>query len=375
MKTVTPSGAGKVASLSASILLTCLALPLPAIACDNGQLACFYQDGKFAPFGVDFSTEASVAGLDVNISVSQTLSWQERGEHWNFQTKITGFVYGLYGSITDTSDFSTLPDNSYQMLNYSRKANLYGVIPLKKTSFYQQFQWRENGLGEVKSRYKDNWYEYDIEPGTLDQGLILLQLRADLLSQGPDIGTKTYIATSKKHIDDDFMFRFVKQADLQTPLGKVATVVYELLKGEHKQNSSAAASTRQLGAIENLVDTLISLRQEDSEIREAVDAQATENALNELLRVDTSNIVLIDEADARASQGKVLTVKGGDSSIVKQASEIEENNARVFIWFSRNHAYLPVKLLAVIDSKTWVRLMVSQVSIDGTAIAALRETN
>ena len=345
MRVGTWCGAGRSATFSAAAILSCWVAP--ALACENGQPACFYRDGQFTPFSVDFSTETSVAGLNVNLSVSQTLQWQESQEQWNFLTKISGFVYGLYGSIIDSSDFSVLPDSGFQTLKYSRKAHLYGVIPLKQTTFHQQFQWRGDGSADVKSRYKDKWYEYGIDPGTLDQGLILLQLRSDLLANGPDIGTITYIATSKKHVDDDFTFRYVKEAALETPLGKVNTVIYELLKGEHKQNSSAADSTRQLGDIEQLVDSLIALR------RSNADALATEQALNELLRVDTSAIVLIEEEDARASQGKVLPGRGRDSSIVKQASEIEENNARVFIWLSKNHAYLPVKLLAVIDSKTW----------------------
>lgn len=344
-----------------STVFTLVFSTMPAAACEKNGAECFYREGKFLPFTSYFSTQTSVAGLKVNLDISQQLKRQRRDDSWNSETKITGFVYGLYGSIIDSSDFIILPDNSYQTQNYSRSAHLYGVIPLTSTSFSQQIEWENNGQGEVRSRYKDKWYEYTIEPGTLDQGIILLQLRSDLLSQGPDIGTKVYTATSKKRIDDDFMFRFVKETELQTSLGNVETTVYELLKGEHKKNTNAAESSRDIGTIEQLVEQLVTLRQSDSGEQRDIDIQTAEEQLNSMLRVDTTAIVSIAEEDARASGIKALP---GNNNVVSRASEIEEGNARVFIWFSKAHAYLPVKLLAVIDSKTWTQLMISSVSLD-----------
>lgn len=363
-----PGYLSKLAHLSTATALFCFMVP--ASACEKNYVDCFYYDGKFLPFSINFSTETSVAGLAVNVGVSQQLQQQRRGDNWNFETKITGFVYGLYGSIIDSSDFSILPDSSYQTWDYAREAHLYGIIPLTSTSFRQKFEWGDDGTGQVKSHYKDKWYQYSIEPGTLDQGLILLQLRSDLIRSGPDIGTKVYTATSKKHIDDDFMFRFVTAADLQTPMGNVATVVYELLKGEHKKNLNAADSLRDLAEIEQLVEQLIVLRQTSSGKQRDIDIRTAEDQLNRLLRVDTATIVSIAEEDAKAS-GKSLPGKSDDSSIVSQASEIEEGNARVFIWFSNAHAYLPVKLLAVIDSKSWCRLLISDVSLDSEALSSL----
>ncbi len=363
-----PEYLSKLAHLATATALFCFMAP--ASACDTYPVDCFYFDGHFLPFTINFSTETSVAGLAVNVGVSQQLQQQRRDDTWSFETKITGFVYGLYGSIIDSSDFTILPDNSYQTRDYARKAHLYGIIPLRSTSFRQKFKWADDGVGEVESHYKDKWYEYNIEPGTLDQGLILLQLRSDLIHNGPDIGTKVYTATSKKHIDDDFMFRFVTEAELQTPMGNVATAVYELLKGEHKKNLHAADSTRDLGEIEQLVEQLITLRQTDPGKQRDIDIRTAEDQLNRLLRVDTTTIVSIAEEDAKAS-GKSLPGKIDDSSIVSQASEIEEGNARVFIWFSRAHAYLPVKLLAVIDSKTWTRMLISGVSLDSGELSSL----
>lgn len=140
----------KVDNISAAMALTCSVVP--ASAC-TGDQAGFCHEDYISPYLANFSSQASVAGLDVDVGVSQHLQRHRRGDGWNFETKITGFVYGLYGSITDSSDFSILPDNSYQTRHYSRKAQLYGVIPIEPTSFRQQFKWYEDGTAEVRSRY------------------------------------------------------------------------------------------------------------------------------------------------------------------------------------------------------------------------------
>ena len=347
-----------------------------AWSCDGEVTACIYSDGKFAPFEVKFTTETSAAGLNVNVNISQRLEASWFNEHWTFRTKITGFAYGLYGSIIDTSEFSILSDNSYQTQNFSRKAKVYGFIPIVQTSFKQDINWRSARAGHVNSRYKGERYRYTIEPGILDQALLPLQLRADLLRDGPDLGTKVYRATSKKHVDDDFMFRFVKEVELQTPLGTVPTVIYELLKGQHKDGRDSIAAGHDLKEIGELLDQLIALRQSGSGKQQEQQTQAVGEQLNALLNVDRSTIVSISEDDVK-SRG-VVSAAGEDDkgdedgkSIIDKASEIEEGNARVFFWLSKKHAYLPVKMLAVIDSNSWSKVMIKSVVLNDVEVPYL----
>jgi hypothetical protein len=282
-------------------------------------------------------------------------------------------VYGLYGSVIDTSEFSILPDNSYRTQNFSRKAKVYGVIPIIQTSFVQDFNWKSERVGHVRSRYKGDWYSYSIGSGILDQALLPLQLRSDLLREGPDLGTKIYKATSKKHVDDDFMVRFVKEVELRTPLGTVPTVIYELLKGQHKDGRNTIEAGHDINEIGVLLDRLIVLRRSTASDERERETEAIGDQLNALLHVDRSTIVSIseDEVKSRAIESPASQGDGDDASIIDKASEIEEGNARVFFWLSTKHAYLPVKMLAVIDSNSWSKVMIKSVVLDDVELPFL----
>ena len=342
-------------------------------ACEGSIAECIYSNGRFAPFEIEFSTETSAGGLNVNVDISQRLEKNLFDEHWEFRTKITGFVYGLYGSVTDTSEFTIRPDNSYRMLKFSRKAKIYGIFPIAPTSFKQKFKWRDATSGHVKSKYKGDWYSYEIDHTILDQAILPLQLRVDLLKDGPDMGTRVYKATSKKHIDDDFMVRYLKEEELKTPLGTVPAVIYELLKGQHRENRHSVDIGYDIQKVEALVDQLIALRKTSSGRQRDEKTQAINDQLNALLKVDTSTIVSISEKDAK-SAGKGSGPhqrKNEDKSVISKASEIEEANARVFFWLSKKHAYLPVKMLAVIDSNAWSKVMITNVEIDDHKLSSL----
>ena len=66
----------------------------------NDVAQCMYADGKFAPFEIEFTTETSAGGLNVDVGISQRLEKGVFDDQWKFRTKITGFLYGLYGSVT-----------------------------------------------------------------------------------------------------------------------------------------------------------------------------------------------------------------------------------------------------------------------------------
>ena len=161
-----------------------------ASACSKNVAGCIYSDGKFAPFEIEFTTETSAGGLKVDVGISQRLEQGLFDDQWKFRTKITGFVYGLYGSIVDSSDFTILPDNRYQTRKFSRKAKIYGMFPIAPTSFKQKIEWSGSKQGRVKSKYKGDWYEYGIDHTVLDQALLPLQMRVDLVNEGPDLGDK-----------------------------------------------------------------------------------------------------------------------------------------------------------------------------------------
>lgn len=334
-----------------------------AQACEIRFVECIYENGRFAPFKIEFDTETSAGGVKINVGMSQQLEDTWAGDEWQFKTKLTGFVYGLYGSITDTSEFTVLLDNSYRTQKFSRTAKVYGMFPVAPTSFKQSIDWeRDWREAEVRSKYKGEWYEYPIEAGVLDQAIIPLQLRRDLIAGGPDIGTVVYTATSKKRVDDDFMFRFVKLADIDTPLGTIPTAVYELLKGEHKAMRDALKAGHDLGEMERLVDRMIQLRQGRESNEQEEELATIREQLNALLRVDKDTIVSISDEEARSSAGRG---NKEDGSLVDKASEIEEGNARVFFWFSTRHAYLPVKLMAVIDGNSWSKAVITEARFNG----------
>lgn len=340
-------------------------------SCGGKVADCIYADGKFAPFEIDFTTETSAGGIDVSVSLTQELKRNTFDDSWQFSTAIKGFVYGLYGSIIDTSEFTVRPDRSYRTEKFSRKARVYGIFPVQSTSFKQNFHWRSEKSGHVKSKYKGDWYAYYIEADVLDQAVLPLQMRKDLMNDGPDLGTRVYRATSKKRIDDDFMVRFVREVTLQTPLGEVETVVYELLKGRYRERAEALPPGHDLAQIDALIDRLIALRrQERSEERER-ERNATADQLNALLEVDTSTIVSISEDEAKSANKDTIDKPQGGKSVVDKASEIDESNARVFFWLSKSHAYLPVQMLAVIDSNAWSKVRIESVTIDGKDLARL----
>ncbi|MGI9293600.1 MAG: DUF3108 domain-containing protein, partial [Pseudomonadales bacterium] len=289
------------------------------MSCEIRFVECIYEDGRFAPFRVKFNTETSAGGVNLNVKMSQELEDSWRGDKWNFRTKLTGFVYGLYGSITDDSEFTILPDNSFRSQRFSRSAKVYGMFPVAPTSFKQTIEWHNWQSAEVRSKYKGDWYEYPIQAGVLDQAIIPLQLRRDLLADGPDIGTVTYHATSKKKVDDDFVFRFVKQAEIETPLGRTPTVVYELLKGEHKDRMDHVVAGYDLDEMEQLVDSLIQLRNGPQGSQQEEEIEAIREQLNALLRVDQSSIVSISEEEAKSSAGK--SSGDEDESLVDKASD------------------------------------------------------
>ncbi len=349
----------------ASAILATATLALlanPGQACEIRVVECIYTDGRFTPFEAEFSTETSAAGVALNVKISQTLETGWSGNNWKFRTKLSGFVYGLYGSITDSSEFTILADNSFRTTSFSRSARVYGIFPVSPTSFKQKFEWDNWESGSVSSKYRGEWYHYPIEGSILDQALLPLQLRMDLLTDGPNLGTRTYRASSKKHVDDDFTFRFVKESEVQTPLGSVPTVIYELLKGQHKARMNTVEAGYDLDKLEGLVDSLITLRKSASGKERDDQILAAREQLNALLNVDASTIVSISEDEAKS--GKPARGKGDDLSLVDKASEIEEGNARVFLWFSKKHAYLPVKLLAVIDGNSWSRAVISSIELN-----------
>ena len=113
------------------------------------------------------------------------------------------------------------------------------------------------------------------------------------MSEGPDLGVRGYKATSKKRIDDDFVVRFIKQVDLQTPLGQVQTVIYELLKGQHKQRMAELDPGHDLPQILALVDQLIALRKMGNSAEREQRTKAGGAQLNALLQVDPVTIVSI----------------------------------------------------------------------------------
>ena len=138
----------------------------------NDVAQCMYADGKFAPFEIEFTTETSAGGLNVDVGISQRLEKGVFDDQWKFRTKITGFLYGLYGSVTDYSEFTILPDNHYRTKKFSRKAKIYGVFPIAPTSFKQKFEWDGRNRGRVKSKYKGDWYKYSVDGTVLDQALL-----------------------------------------------------------------------------------------------------------------------------------------------------------------------------------------------------------
>jgi hypothetical protein len=338
-----------------------------AWTCDRNIAECIYSNGKFAPYEVKFSTETSAGGLNVDVGISQRLEKGTFDNNWEFRTKITGFIYGLYGSVVDSSDFTILADNSYQTKKFSRKARVYGMIPIAPTSFKQKFEWDDATTGRVKSKYRGDWYKYGVDHTIIDQAILPLQLRQDLVKEGPDLGIKTYKATSKKHVDDDFMVRYVEEVELQTPLGTVPTVIYELLKGHHKKQMNDVAPGHDISDISALLDQLITLRNAKESKQRDQQIQATSEQLNALLKVDQSSIVSISEDEAKSARKS----DGDDKSVVSKASEIEEGNARVFFWLSKKHAYLPVKMLAVIDSNAWSKVMITSIEIDDFELSSL----
>lgn len=342
-------------------------------SCDGDIARCIYSDGKFAPFEIKFTTETSAAGLDVDVNIYQRLENNFFDDTWQFRTKITGFVYGLYGSIIDSSEFIILPDNSYRTQKFSRKAKAYGVFPIVPTSFKQDFEWTRGDSGYVKSKYKGDWYSYYIDSSVIDQAILPLQLRVDLVKRGPDLGTIAYKATSKKRVDDDFMVRYVKQVELDTPLGTVVTVIYELLKGQHKDLMNIVGAGHDLNQIVELVDRLVVLRALPESKQRQQQLELAGNQLNELLKVDKNSIVSISEDEAKSGNGVSSgdSGDGEDESVIDKASEIEEGNARVFFWLSKNHAYLPVKMLAVIDSNSWSRVVIESVAVDDVELPHL----
>jgi len=341
-------------------------------SCEGSPVECPFTGGKFAPFEVDFTSETSAGGIDVSVGVKQELKKAAFDDDtWQFRTIIKGFVFGLYGSIVDESEFSLRPDLSYQTRSFSRKARVYGVFPVQATSFKQNFFWQNAKSGHVKSKYKGDWYAYYIDAGVLDQALLPLQLRKDLMSEGPDLGVRGYKATSKKRIDDDFVVRFIKQVDLQTPLGQVQTVIYELLKGQHKQRMAELDPGHDLPQILALVDQLIALRKMGNSAEREQRTKAVGDQLNALLQVDPVTIVSISEDEAKSASKDTSDRRRGGGSVVDKASEIDESNARVFFWLSKEHAYLPVQMLAVIDSNAWSKVVIESVAIDGHKLARL----
>lgn len=342
-------------------------------SCDGDIARCIYADGKFAPFEIKFTTETSAAGLNVDVNIYQRLENNFFDDTWQFRTKITGFVYGIYGSIIDSSEFIILPDNSYRTQKFSRKAKAYGVFPIVPTSFKQNFEWSEGDSGYVRSKYKGDWYSYTIDSSVIDQAILPLQLRMDLLKRGPDLGTIVYKASSKKHVDDDFMVRFVKEVELDTSMGAVVTVIYELLKGQHKDRINVVGAGHDLGEIVELVDRLIVLRAMPASKQRDQQLELAGDQLNALLTVDENTIVSISEDEAKSGNGVSSGGQGDDEdeSVIDKASEIEEGNARVFFWLSKNHAYLPVKMLAVIDSNSWSRVVIESVAVDDVELPHL----
>ena len=364
---------GPVRLLQRLLIASLSLLSAPVWSCEGDIARCIYSQGKFAPFEIKFTTETSAAGLDVDVNIYQRLENNFFDDTWQFRTKITGFVYGLYGSIIDSSEFVILPDNSYRTQKFSRKAKAYGMFPIVPTSFKQEFNWSRDDSGYVRSKYKGDWYTYYIDSSVIDQAILPLQLRVDLLKRGPDIGTVVYKASSKKHVDDDFMVRFVKQVELDTPLGTVDTVIYELLKGHHKDRMNIVGAGHDLNEIVLLVDRLIELRAAPASAQQKQQLEQAGDQLNELLKVDENTIVSISEDEAR-SGNSVSSGEGDDSqdgSVIDKASEIEEGNARVFFWLSKNHAYLPVKMLAVIDSNSWSRVIIESVAVDDVELPHL----
>ena len=353
---------GPVRLLQRLLIASLSLLSAPVWSCETDIARCIYSQGKFAPFEIKFTTETSAAGLDVDVNIYQRLENNFFDDTWQFRTKITGFVYGLYGSIIDSSEFVILPDNSYRTQKFSRKAKAYGMFPIVPTSFKQEFNWSRDDSGYVRSKYKGDWYTYYIDSSVIDQAILPLQLRVDLLKRGPDIGTVVYKASSKKHVDDDFMVRFVKQVELDTPLGTVDTVIYELLKGHHKDRMNIVGAGHDLNEIVLLVDRLIELRAAPASAQQKQQLEQAGDQLNELLKVDENTIVSISEDEARSGNGVSSGDDGKDESVIDKASEIEEGNARVFFWLSKNHAYLPVKMLAVIDSNSWSRVIIESVA-------------
>lgn len=352
-------------------LATALAHPAAAAnRCAEQATACFDKNGALTPFTIKLATETSAGSVNLSLSITHQLKDNNDG-NWEIRTKLSTFVYALYGSITDKSEFLMAPGQEIPLpLNFSRSARVYGIFPVTATSFKQTFNWEANGKkGTVKSRYRGDWYNYFINSNTTSQALIPLRLRLDLIEQGPNLGTVVYQATSKKNADDDFMFQFVTEQTLDTPLGTARTVVYELLKGRHKVKPTSSNSVEELDQIEKLLNKISYLQKVNQTEESDTELAQARQALNELLLVDQTSIVTISEQEAKSTAGGKPGSK--DGSLVDRASDIDESNARLFFWLSKDHAYLPVKLIAVIDGNSWSRGVISSIEVANTKPTAL----
>ena len=185
-------------------VLLYLTMSLAVLA--TGQL----QAAPFSPYELHYS--ANYKGLNLTL-VSEL---QASMGVYTLEHKSAAFM----AEITETSVF-TLDQDQLVAQSYAYKRNIFGAKQRYDIRFDQQPH-----MAFYTEKGKDKNKQYEVPKGVFDYINYPLKIRQDLIKYGSDYPQSDY-QIARKHKLITYTFKFLREELLDTPLGKLRTVMLE----------------------------------------------------------------------------------------------------------------------------------------------------